>query len=165
MRRCGRPARREVSTPVCVEEKNPALGVDSKLLGVSTIGPYPARSARAAAPHDPPRSADACRSAIGQPSLAVPPSADIGHVHPLPKVNVSLAKQAHDLLCTAPLFHQRTISSPSRGTRILSQDLDQDLGRGSTPTYEALDHAKSTSLRGRQVRTTGIRSNGNESGL
>jgi len=40
-------------------------------------------------------------------------------------------KLAHDLLCTASLLHPRTLSSPHRGTRILSQDLDQDLGRGS----------------------------------
>ena len=32
-------------------------------------GPHPARSAPAVAPHDPPRSADACRSAIGRPVL------------------------------------------------------------------------------------------------
>lgn len=49
----------------------------------------------------------------------------------VPKVRISLPKQAHDLLCTASLLHQRTLSSPSRGTRILSQDLAQDLGRGS----------------------------------
>jgi hypothetical protein len=43
--------------------------VDRKLFGTSTIGSHPARSAPAAAPHDPPRSADACRSAIGRPIL------------------------------------------------------------------------------------------------
>jgi hypothetical protein len=59
------------------------------------------------------------------------PSADIGHGRTLPKVNISLPKKAHDLLCTASLFHPRTLSSPTRGTRILSQDPDQDLGRGS----------------------------------
>jgi hypothetical protein len=66
------------------------------------------------------------------------PPADIRHVHALPKVHVSLPKQAHDLLCTASLLHQRTLSSPRRDTRILSQDLDQDLGRGSiriTPPF------------------------------
>jgi hypothetical protein len=62
------------------------------------------------------------------------PSADIGHRRTLPKVHISLPKQAHDLLCTASLFHPRTLSSPTRGTRILSQDLDQDLGRGSLLT-------------------------------
>jgi hypothetical protein len=59
------------------------------------------------------------------------PSADIGHGRALPKVDISLPKQAHDLLCTASLLHPRTLSSPTRGTRILSQDLGQDLGRGS----------------------------------
>jgi hypothetical protein len=67
------------------------------------------------------------------------PSADIGHVHAIPKVNVSLPKQAHDLLCTASLLHQRTGSSPRRGARILSHDLDQDLGMGSG-TYEPHRH-------------------------
>lgn len=61
----------------------------------------------------------------------VQPSAHIGHVHALPKVNVSLPKQTHDLLCTASLPHPRTLSSPCWGMWILSQDLDQDLGRGS----------------------------------
>ena len=60
------------------------------------------------------------------------PSADVRHVHALPKIHISLSKQAHDLLCTASLLHLRTLSSPYRGTRILSQELDQDLGRGST---------------------------------
>ena len=69
MPRCGRPARRAVSRPVCADEKNPALSVDRKLFGTSTIGSHPARSAPAVAPHDPPRSADACRSAIGLPIL------------------------------------------------------------------------------------------------
>ena len=69
MPRCGRPARRAVSRPVCADEKNPALSVDRKLFGTSTIGSHPARSAPAVAPHDSPRSADACRSAIGRPIL------------------------------------------------------------------------------------------------
>jgi len=69
MPRCGRPARRAVSRPVCADEKNPALSVDRKLFGTSTIGSHPVRSAPAVAPHDPPRSADACRSAIGRPIL------------------------------------------------------------------------------------------------
>ena len=54
MPRCGRPARRAVSRPVCANEKNPALSVDRKLFGTSTIGSHPARSAPAVAPHDPP---------------------------------------------------------------------------------------------------------------
>jgi len=69
MPRCGRPASRAVSRPVCTDEKNPALSVDRKLFGTSTIGSHPAKSAPAVAPHDPPRSADACRSAIGRPIL------------------------------------------------------------------------------------------------
>ena len=68
--RCGRPARRAVSRPVCADEKNPTLSVDRKLFGTSTIGSHPARSAPAVAPHDSPRSADACRSAIGRPILS-----------------------------------------------------------------------------------------------
>jgi hypothetical protein len=47
------------------------LSVDGKLFGTSTIGSHPVRSAPAVAPHDPPRSADACRSAIGRPILKV----------------------------------------------------------------------------------------------
>jgi hypothetical protein len=43
------------------------------------------------------------------------PSADIGHACTLPKVNVSLPKHTHDLLCTATLLHQRTLSSPTKG--------------------------------------------------
>ena len=69
MPQSGRPARRAVSRPVCADEKNPALSVDRKLFGTSTIGSHPARSAPAVAPHGPPRSADACRSAIGRPIL------------------------------------------------------------------------------------------------
>jgi hypothetical protein len=59
------------------------------------------------------------------------PSADIRHVHALPKIHIRLPKQAHDLLCAASLLHLRTLSSPHPGTRLLSQDLEQDLGRGS----------------------------------
>jgi hypothetical protein len=69
MPRCGRPARRAVSRRARADEKNPVLSVDRKLFGTSTIGSHPARSAPAVAPHDPPRSADACRSAIGRPIL------------------------------------------------------------------------------------------------
>jgi hypothetical protein len=70
MPRCGWPLKRAVSRPVCADEKNPALSVDRRLLGTSTIGPHLARSVPAVAPHDPPRSADACRSAIGHPTLS-----------------------------------------------------------------------------------------------
>ena len=63
----GRPARRAVSRPVCADETNPALSVDRKLFGTSTIGPHPARQVPAVTPHDPPRSAVTCRSAIGRP--------------------------------------------------------------------------------------------------
>ena len=45
------------------DETNPALSVDRKHLGTSTIGSHPARPAPAVAPRDPPRSAVACRSA------------------------------------------------------------------------------------------------------
>jgi hypothetical protein len=38
-------------------------------LGNSTVGPHPRRPAAAVAPDDPPRQADACRSAIGRPIL------------------------------------------------------------------------------------------------
>jgi hypothetical protein len=69
MPRCGRPARRAFLRPVCADETNPALSADSKHLGTSTIGPHPARSVPAVAPRDPPRSAVACRSAIGRPIL------------------------------------------------------------------------------------------------
>ena len=69
MPQSGRPARRAVSRPVCAHEKNPALSVDRKLFGTSTIGSHPVRSAPTVAPHDPPRSADACRSAIGRTIL------------------------------------------------------------------------------------------------
>ena len=69
MPRCGRPARRAVSRPVCANEKNPALSVDRKLLGTSKRASHPARPVPAAAPQDPPRQAHACRSAIGRPIL------------------------------------------------------------------------------------------------
>jgi len=69
MPRCGRPVRRAVSRPVCADEKNPALSLDRKLFGTSTVGPHTAQPAPAVAPHDPPRQADACRSAIGRPIL------------------------------------------------------------------------------------------------
>jgi hypothetical protein len=69
MPRCGRPASRAVSRPVCADETNRALSVDRKHLGTSAIGPHPARSVSAVAPRDPPRSAVACRSAIGRPIL------------------------------------------------------------------------------------------------
>ena len=69
MPRCGRPASRAVSRPACAEGKNPALSANRKLFGHSTIASHPARSAPAVAPHDPPGSADACRSAISRPIL------------------------------------------------------------------------------------------------
>ena len=69
MPRCRRPARRAVSRPVCADETNPALSVDRKLRGASTVGPHTAQPAPAVAPRDPPRSAVACRSAIGRPIL------------------------------------------------------------------------------------------------
>jgi hypothetical protein len=58
---------------------------------------------------------------------------NIGQIHALPRVNASFPKQAHDLFCTASLVHQRDLSSPNRGTRILSQELDKDLRRGAVP--------------------------------
>ena len=61
--------RRAVSRPVCADETNPALSVDRKFRGASTVGPHTAQPAPAVAPHDPPRQADACRSAIGRPIL------------------------------------------------------------------------------------------------
>jgi len=67
MPRCGRPVRRAVSRPVCADEKNSTLSVDRTLIGTSTVGPHTARSVPAVAHHDLPRSADACRSAIGRP--------------------------------------------------------------------------------------------------
>ena len=67
MPRCGRPAKRAVSRRARANEKNPASSVDRKLFSTSTIGSHSARSAPAVAPHDPPRSAVACRSAIGRP--------------------------------------------------------------------------------------------------
>ena len=48
---------------------NPDLSVDRTLLGTSTIGPHPARPVPDVAPRDPPRSAHACRSAVGRPIL------------------------------------------------------------------------------------------------
>jgi hypothetical protein len=59
----------------------------------------------------------------------VQPLADNGHVRLLPKVHVSMPEQAHDLLCNASPLHQRTVSRPRRGKRILSQGLAQGLGR------------------------------------
>ncbi len=69
MPRCGRPARRPVSRPVCTNEKNQALSVDRKLLGTSKRASHPARPVPAVAPHSPRCSAVACRSAIGRPIL------------------------------------------------------------------------------------------------
>jgi hypothetical protein len=51
------------------QRKKSSWSVDRTLLGTSTIGPYPARPDPAVAPRDSPRSADACRSAIGRPIL------------------------------------------------------------------------------------------------
>jgi hypothetical protein len=61
--------RRAVSRPVCADETNPPLSVDRKLRGASTVGPHTTQPAPAVAPHDPPRQADACRSAIGRTIL------------------------------------------------------------------------------------------------
>jgi hypothetical protein len=72
MPRCGRPARRAVSRPVCANEKNPALSVNRKPLGTSKPASHPARPVPAVAPHGPRCSADACRSAIGRPILHGP---------------------------------------------------------------------------------------------
>ena len=55
----------------------------------------------------------------------------IGQIHALSRVNVSLPKQAHDLLCTASRLHQRDLSSPNRHPRILSLELDKDFGEES----------------------------------
>lgn len=71
MSRCARSVRRAVSRPVCADETNPALSVDRKLRGASTVGPHTAQPAPAVAPHDPPRHAVACRSAIGRPILPI----------------------------------------------------------------------------------------------
>jgi hypothetical protein len=78
--------------------------------------------------------AELCPPAIVRPLADAQPSADIGHPHALTEIHVSLPKRARDLLGTASLLHQKTLSNPSRGTRILSQDLAQDLGRGSWGT-------------------------------
>ena len=59
------------------------------------------------------------------------PSADIWNIHALPKIHVSLPKQANNLLCTVSLLHLKTLSNPTWGTRILSQELAQNFGRGS----------------------------------
>ena len=58
------------------------------------------------------------------------PEADVADVRPLPEAKASLPTQAHDLLCTASLSRQKTLFSPTRGTGIVSQDLDQDFGKG-----------------------------------
>jgi hypothetical protein len=55
--------------PVCADVKNPALSVHRKRLGNSSLGAHPTRPAPAVAHHDPLRSADARRSAIGRPVL------------------------------------------------------------------------------------------------
>ena len=68
------------------------------------------------------------------------PSADIRHIHALPKIHVSLPKQANNLLCTVSLLHLRTLSNPTWGTRILSQELAQNLGRGSPVSFFRVDH-------------------------
>ena len=72
MPRCGRPARRAVSRPVCANEKNSALSADRKLLGTALSGPRPARPGPAVAPHGPRCSANACRGVIGRPILWTP---------------------------------------------------------------------------------------------
>jgi hypothetical protein len=71
MPRCGRPARRAVSRPVCADETNLALSVDRKPLGTSKRASHPAGPVPAVAPHGPRCSADACRSAIARPILRV----------------------------------------------------------------------------------------------
>ena len=80
---------------------------------------------------------------------------NIGQIHALSRVNVSLPKQAHDLLCTASRLHQRDLSSPNRHTRILSLELDKDLGRSqllilgsyyaTMPSRAILRHASTVS--------------------
>ena len=67
--RCGRPARRAVSRPVCGNETNPALSVERKLLGTSKRASHPARPVPAVAPHGPRCSADACRNTSGRRSF------------------------------------------------------------------------------------------------
>jgi hypothetical protein len=56
----------ELGRQECAGWCHAPLSVDRKPLGTSTIGPRPARPAPAVVPHDPPRPADACRSAIGR---------------------------------------------------------------------------------------------------
>jgi DNA-binding GntR family transcriptional regulator len=55
------------------------LSTDRKLRGAYTIGPLTARPTPAVAPRDPPRSADACRSAIGRPILGLVEFDPTGH--------------------------------------------------------------------------------------
>ena len=47
------------------------------------------------------------------------------------KFSCRLSRHHRDLLCTASVLHQRTLSSPTRGMGFFSQDLDRDLGRES----------------------------------
>ena len=81
---------------------------------------------------DPPSTATAC-CAASRSSIDTAPAADIRHGRALPKLHVSLPKQAHDLLCTASLRHQSNLFSSGRSTRIPTQELPQDLGRESRP--------------------------------
>jgi hypothetical protein len=83
MPRCGRPASRAVSRPVCAKEKNSALSTDRKLTGNSTIRPHTARPTAVVAPRDPPRSAVVCRSAIGRPIL------ELSHLLMFPSVLIT----------------------------------------------------------------------------
>ena len=92
----------------------------------------------------------AARPAVVRLLADTQPSADIRHVRALSKVHISLPKQAHDLLGTASLLHLRTLSSPNRGTRMLSQDLGQDLGRGSHPEDARCLPGKQKALPSRQ---------------
>jgi hypothetical protein len=91
MPRCGRPARRAVSRPVCAHETDPALSVDRKLRGTSKRASHPARPVPDVAPHDPPRSAVACRSATPLADLSLQP---FGNVEVWPEAAVSSQRRA-----------------------------------------------------------------------
>ncbi len=54
----------------CADETNPALSVDRKLLGTSTIGPYQARPVPDVAPHDPPARPTLAEVPLADPSFA-----------------------------------------------------------------------------------------------
>ena len=103
MPRCRRPATRVVSRRARADETNPALSVDRKHLGTSTIGPHPARSVPAVAPRDPPRSAVACRSAIGRPILYVP-SFVLGHLPRIESGDARLHRPHPRRVCVAQII-------------------------------------------------------------